>query len=148
MNFSKTTEYALNILSFMALNEKRLYSAEEIYNQLNIPYRYLRKQLTILSKSNIITSVQGKYGGYIITKDLKDISLLDIIEASGDKQLTNNCFFGFSECALSEKCAFHDKWEKIREDINTVLSTTNLAELKENGPHGHININSLITKTK
>ena len=146
MNFSKTTEYALNILSYMAVDESKLYSAEEIFKELKIPYRYLRKQLTILSKSDLITSIQGKYGGYRISKKLEDISLLDIINASGDKQLSNHCFFGFTTCAFREKCAFHDKWEKVRNEMHLVLSTTNLAELKNDGPHGHSNSNLLLTK--
>ncbi|MBC8320760.1 MAG: Rrf2 family transcriptional regulator [Bacteroidetes bacterium] len=146
MNFSKTTEYALKILSYMALDYNKLYSAEEIFKELKIPYRYLRKQLTILSKSDLIKSIQGKFGGYKLSKKLEDISLLDIIVASGDKQLSNNCFFGFNECAFQEKCSFHNKWEKVRTEINMVLSTTNLAELKSNGPHGHANSNLLLTK--
>jgi len=146
MNFSKTTEYALNILSYMAVDESKLYSAEDIFKELKIPYRYLRKQLTILSKSDLISSIQGKHGGYKISKNLEEISLLDIINATGDKLLSNHCFFGFTECAFQEKCAFHDKWEKVRSEINTVLSSTNLAELKSNGPHGHSNNNLLLTK--
>ena len=139
MNFSKTTEYALKILSYMATDDSKLYRAEEIFEDLKIPYRYLRKQLTILSKSDLITSIQGKFGGYRISKKLEEISLLDIIKASGDKQLSTNCFFGFNACTFHNKCAFHDKWEKVRYEVNMVLSTTNLSELKENGPYGRIN---------
>ena len=146
MNFSKTTEYALKILSYMAVDETRLYSPDEIFKELNIPYRYLRKQLTLLSKSQLITSIQGKYGGYKISRNLKDISLLDIIVASGDKQLSHNCFFGFPDCAFQKKCSFHDKWDKVRNEINMVLTSTTLSELKKDGPFGHINSNLLLIK--
>ena len=146
MNFSKTTEYALKILSYMAVDETRLYSADEIFNELNIPYRYLRKQLTLLSKSKLITSIQGKYGGYKISRNLTDISLLDIIVASGDKQLSDNCFFGFSDCAFQKKCSFHDKWDNVRNEINMVLTSTTLSKLKKDGPFGHTNSNLLLTK--
>ncbi|NQU35709.1 MAG: Rrf2 family transcriptional regulator, partial [Bacteroidetes bacterium] len=101
-----------------------------------------------LSKSDLITSIQGKYGGYRIAKRLNEISLIDIIKATDDKQLSNKCFFGFSDCAMIDKCSFHDKWAKVREEINTVLSTTNLAELKNNGPHGHTINNISLTKIK
>jgi Rrf2 family protein len=148
MNFNKTTEYALKILSYMAIDETKLYSAEEIFKELKIPYRYLRKQLTILSKSDIITSVQGKYGGYKISKNLEDISLLDVIVASGDKQLSNNCFFGFTDCKFEEKCSFHDSWASVRKEIHRVLSTTTLTEMKKDGPYGHVDNNSFLTKIK
>lgn len=131
MNFSKTTEYALRIMSFMAMDEKKLYSANDIYDNLQIPFRYLRKLLTILSKSELINSVQGKNGGYRISKSLNKISLFDIIRATGDDLINNECFFGFENCALENKCAIHDKWTAGRENINHVLTTTTLDEIKQ-----------------
>ena len=131
MNFSKTTEYALRIMSFMAMDEKKLYSANYIYDNLQIPFRYLRKLLTSLSKSELINSVQGKNGGYRISKSLREISLFDIIKATGDDLINNECFFGFENCALENKCAIHDKWTAGRENINHVLTTTTLDEIKQ-----------------
>jgi len=138
MNFSKTTEYALRIMSFMALDEKRLYSSNEIFHSLNIPLRYLRKQLNILSKSGLISSVQGKNGGYRISRKLSEISLLDIVSVTGYKTVGYECFFGFHNCAFEKKCAMHDKWAAVRENINSVLTSTTLAEVKETGPHHFI----------
>jgi Rrf2 family protein len=132
MNFSKTTEYALQILNFMAGDETKLYTANEIYEQLKIPYRYLRKQLTIMTKNNLLISVQGKEGGYKAGKKNDQFTLLDIIQGTGDSILKNDCFFGFGNCALTEKCIMHEKWSKIRENIQQVLSTTSLADIKKN----------------
>ena len=147
MNFSKTTEYALRIMSFMAMNEKKLYSANEIYANLKIPFRYLRKLLTTLSKNGLLISVQGKSGGYRISRDLNEISLLDIIQQTGDNKFKNECFFGFHDCAFVKKCAMHDKWAAVRENINQVLTTTTLEEIRETGPHSFIsNNNSVFTK--
>jgi len=142
MNFSKTTEYALRIMSFMAMEEKRLYSANDIYENLKIPFRYLRKLLTNLSKRGLLISVQGKRGGYKIAKNLADISLLDIIRVVGDDKLDNQCFFGFSNCAFTKKCSMHDKWAAVRESVKEVLTVTTLAEIKETGPHSFISNNN------
>jgi Rrf2 family protein len=130
MNFSKTTEYALQILGYMAADENKLYSANELYENLKIPFRYLRKQLTLMTKNELLKSVQGKEGGYRIFKNIDQLSLLDIIESTGDNVSSNNCFFGYGSCALSEKCIMHDNWTTIQENINEVLSTTKLANLK------------------
>ena len=147
MNFSKTTEYALRIMSFMAMDEKKLYSANDIYENLEIPFRYLRKLLTTLSKSGLLISVQGKSGGYRISKNLCEISLFDIVNAMGDNPINNECFFGFHDCAFVKKCAMHDKWAAVRDNINQVLTTTTLAEVKETGPHSFFsNNNSVFTK--
>ena len=138
MIFSKTTEYALRIMSFLAIDEKRLISSKEISRSVNVPFRYLRKLLLVLTKSGLIDSVQGKNGGYKIAKILSDISILDIIHAVGVDQIKNECFFGFQNCAFINKCAIHDKWTAVQEHINNVLTTTSLAELKETGHHSLI----------
>lgn len=138
MNFSKTTEYSLRIMSYMAMDENRLYSSKDIFQSLDIPFRYLRKLLIVLSKSGLINSVQGKYGGYRISGNLSEISLLDIMHAVGDNQFSKECFFGFQDCAFEKKCAMHDKWAAVQLNINNILTSTNLAELKETGPHNFI----------
>jgi len=81
MNFSKTTEYAFRILSFMAQDERRLYNVDEIFGKLQIPYRYLRKMMTNLTRSGFIVSIQGKSGGYKISRITEDIKLLEILIA-------------------------------------------------------------------
>ena len=138
MNFSKTTEYALRIMSLMAKDESKLYRANDIYENLQIPFRYLRKLLTILSKSGLLISVQGKNGGYRISKNLNEISLLDILNTMGENPIQNECFFGFHNCAFEEKCAMHDKWMSVRENINSVLISTSLEELQGIELHGFI----------
>jgi len=57
----------------MAVEETKLHTANEIFDGLNIPYRYLRKLMGILSKSSLVNSVQGKHGGYKIAKKLSNL---------------------------------------------------------------------------
>lgn len=134
MNFSRTTEYALQIMSLMARDENRLYRTDEIYEKLKIPYRYLRKLMTGLVKSGLIASEQGKFGGYRIIRPLESISLLNIVESCTDNFLSETCFFGFGQCALDRKCMMHDQWISIRENIRQVLVNTSLAQVKTHGP--------------
>jgi len=138
MNFSKTTEYALRILSFMAMDETRLYTANDIFENLQIPFRYLRKQLTLLTKNALLISVQGKDGGYKIARKLSEISLMDIVTATGDNINSNQCFFGFEDCTFDNNCAMHDKWANVRKNIKEVLISTTLSEVKATGPHSFI----------
>ncbi len=147
MNFSKTTEYAFRILSLMAMDEQRLYTAKDIFQSSKIPFRYLRKLLIILSKSELIDSVQGKNGGYRISKKSNDISLLDVIKVIGDNPINNDCFFGFDNCTFIEKCALHEKWSVVRETLNNVLLTTTLEDIKSDRQYSfNSNISSLFTK--
>ena len=65
MKLSKTSEYALRILSFMAKDSSHLYSAKYLIEKLNISDKYLRRLMTDLCKAGFIKSIQGRDGGYI-----------------------------------------------------------------------------------
>jgi Rrf2 family protein len=115
----------------MALDETRIYSVDEIFKKLQIPYRYLRKLMNNLTKSEFIESVQGKNGGYRISKKLDNIKLLDILNVVDPDYLLAKCFFGFDNCALQPTCTMHDQWKAVRTNIATILANTSLADIKQ-----------------
>jgi Rrf2 family protein len=129
MTFSKTTEYALRILVYMASEKDKLLSSNTLHNHLKIPKKYLQRLMTDLSKNGLIISVKGKYGGYRLAKSTKKIYLSDIIEAVEGFKNTPSCFFGFSECALEEPCAMHEVWSKSQEKLIKTISITKLEDL-------------------
>jgi Rrf2 family protein len=131
MNFTKTTEYGLRIMSYMSLDNSKLYTASDLFDNLQIPFRYLRKQLNFLSKQGLLMSIQGKQGGYQIAKPLHEITLLNIVEATDEVIPENMCFFGFHDCPLTEKCSMHDKWGTVRDATFEILKTTTLLDLNQ-----------------
>lgn len=143
MNFSKTTEYAFRILSYMAQDEFRLYTVDEIFKKINVPYRYLRKLMTNLTTSGFIVSIQGKNGGYKISKTTEEVWLVDILKAVDPDYLSGKCFFGFENCALQPACIMHDQWTEIRLNINNVLAKTSLADIKRSGDTNFSLINTI-----
>ena len=140
MVFKKTTEYAFRIMSFLARGQEQLYTTSDIYLSLHIPFRYLRKQMTLLTKTGLVTSVQGKHGGYKLAKNRVEITLWDIVNALNDKVFDTNCFFGYHQCALHEHCLMHKKWAGVINMIEEVLKTTTLEELQRR------NLNDIIPK--
>jgi Rrf2 family protein len=148
MNFSKTTEYSLRILSFMAVNETKLYNAEILCSCLEIPYRYLRKQLTKLTKSGLLVSLQGKNGGYKMSRPSEKISLWDIVVATEGVENQHECLLGFEDCVFGASCSLREKWKTVQDSINEMLKDTTLAELRESGSHKFIlhHNNLLLTK--
>ena len=131
MNFSKTTEYAMRVLSHMAIKDKELYSAQYLHETLSIPQKYLRKLLTNLSKKGLINSSKGRNGGFSFSKDINDIYIIDIIEAVEGFEVFQPCFFGFEKCFLDKKCVMHSKWAKLRKSLKEIFSETSLGDFKK-----------------
>lgn len=142
MNFSKTTEYALRILSYMSVNENDIYTVIDLFEKLQIPYRYLRKQMNLLSKKGLLRSIQGKQGGYQIARALNEITLMQIIEATDDLKAENMCFFGFHDCPLTNQCAMHEKWGEVRDKTFQILKSTTLYDLKTENSSMNLSLKS------
>jgi Rrf2 family protein len=131
MNFSKTTEYALRILSYMSLGEADLYSADHLFTKLQIPKKYLQRMLTDLVRGGFIISVRGRNGGFTFARNINTIFLADIINFTEGVDWAPKCIFGFKECALENPCAIHNLWTDNHIAQANMLKTTSLGNLKE-----------------
>ena len=130
MLLSKTSIYAFRILSFMATQDHEVYSAKLLYNNLNIPERYLKRLLTDLSKSGFISSTRGRNGGFVFCKRLDEIYLHQIIDAVEGFESFNLCLIGNYQCELENPCPMHKVWAETKEKILNTLTQTTLADLK------------------
>jgi Rrf2 family protein len=52
---------------------------------------YLAKQLQALSRAELVQAVQGKSGGYVLTRSAEEITVLDVVEAVEGSQPTFVC---------------------------------------------------------
>lgn len=129
MNFSKTTSYSLNVLSYMAINEDENMSAKYLHDKLSIPYPYLRQILTSLSHSGFIQSKRGRSGGFTFARPKENISIADIIDSTDGLESLNNCILGFTKCPFDNQCSMHSVWEMTRNNILKVLKETSLADI-------------------
>jgi len=128
MKLNSTTKYAIQILGLMAQNQENKYSAKQLSQKLTIPYKYLTKIMTKLTKNEIVSSTQGKYGGFNILKDLKEIKIIDIVIVFDDID-NKKCVLVDTACDFEQKCIMHDKWEKPRCVIDDFFTQTTLYSL-------------------
>ena len=131
MNFSKTTSYAISVLSFLADHESERYSAKRLHEELEIPWPHLRQLLTNLSKSGFIKSEQGRNGGFTLQKPADQITLAKIVDSVEGLNVFSTCIMGFQKCPFNHTCAMHEVWTASRESILKVLNNTTLALLKQ-----------------
>ena len=129
MKLSKTSEYALRILSFMAKDKDKVYSAKILVENLGISDKYLRRLMTDLSKKGFISSLQGRVGGYVFAKELKDIYFLDVIQAIEGTKKFFGCIMGFEHCDCDNPCILHSSLVKLRDDFVQTYSTNSLADI-------------------
>ncbi len=82
MKIAKSVEYALLAAVHIAQNCKEgSVLSHKISKEYNIPLEYLLKILQQLVRANVLCSKRGPGGGFVLARDAKKISLLQVIEA-------------------------------------------------------------------
>ncbi len=82
MKLTRASSYALHAVVYIAAQENgKAIASHQIAKARGIPERFLLKVLKPLVGANVLTSIKGPNGGYRLVRRLKDISVLDVVEA-------------------------------------------------------------------
>jgi len=84
MLLTRASEYALLSLDVIRRSDNPI-GTEQLATQLSIPKSFLAKILQSLAKQGILESRKGAHGGFILAKEIHEISVKDIIFAAEGK---------------------------------------------------------------
>jgi Rrf2 family protein len=108
---------------------------KDISKRQKIPYRYLGQIFHGLKKANIVESVRGPRGGYVLAKDPKKITVGDIIKAMREHTYPVYCVDGETErskeCDRSEQCVTRLIWREAGEVITKFFYSVTISDLCE-----------------
>ncbi|MDP3980541.1 MAG: Rrf2 family transcriptional regulator [Chlamydiota bacterium] len=137
MIYSRTSEYAIRALSYIASKQnKSRATVEEISLNTKVPMAYIAKIFQCLVKAKILRSYRGPNGGYALISDPHQLSLMKIIQALDDARQSplSHCIMGFAFCSSEKPCPVHDIWATAKEKIcNKLSESTVLDMVKLNG---------------
>jgi Rrf2 family protein len=128
---SQGTQYAISAIIAISKHPLDIISAAELARSLHCPAAYLSQILAKLKTPGILKSQRGLRGGVYLTKDLKDISIYEVIAAIDGKIFFNSCFMGIEGCGSIEPCPFHDFWSCERDKIKEWLQNTSFEDIDE-----------------
>jgi Rrf2 family protein len=80
MKISAGVEWALHCCVALS-GIARPVPAAKLAEMTDVSSSYLAKQLQALSRAGLVTSVQGKAGGYVLTRSPEKVSVLDVVQA-------------------------------------------------------------------
>lgn len=130
MKLSNKLEYAILALLELA---KRYHSDESLHIRgiaalQSIPTRYLEQILATLRNGGLIKSVRGSKGGYVLARDPKKITVLDVL----------NCIEGVDAVSTPDSTpqtvdneVIEEVWEQANQAAYSVLQKCTLQELCE-----------------
>ncbi len=101
-----------------------------IAQKQNISLSYLEQLFNKLKKSNLVSSVKGPGGGYVLAKSPEQIKIFDIIAAVEPIKMTR-CGHKKISClgGVKSRCQTHQLWCGLEENINNYLKSVSISDV-------------------
>jgi Rrf2 family iron-sulfur cluster assembly transcriptional regulator len=103
----------------------------EISGRQKISLSYLEQLFGKLRRHQLVESVRGPGGGYVLAKDMAAVSVSEIILAVDEPIDATQCG-GKENCDDDRKCLTHDLWAALNERIFDYLGGVTLRQLVDN----------------
>ena len=136
MKLSSKSRYAVMALVDLArFDNMNPVSLRDISLRQGISLDYLEQIFSKLRKKEIVQSVRGIQGGYILKRKAKEIKLTNIFDAVDEKVKTVQCKKDSKKSCngRSTKCLTHNLWDELENHINDFFERKSLEDLvKEN----------------
>ena len=135
MQLTTKGRYAVMALADLAkFNNNRPVPLRDISLRQGISLLYLEQIFSKLKKNNIVKSIRGTNGGYILSNDPSQIKLSSIFLAVDEKVKQVQCKKESKKgCnGKSTKCITHYLWDELELYINDFFNKKNLGDLLKN----------------
>lgn len=125
---TRNTDYAVRALVAMAVR-KSIVTVSELVIELKIPKPFLRRILQRLTKADMLVSLKGKRGGFMLKRSPVKIRLVDLMVVFQGQIHLNECLFKKNVCPDRKRCLLRSKISEIEKFALTKLRSITIAKL-------------------
>lgn len=130
MNLTKKSSYGLiAALELAAASDTAPRSATSIAERYSLPVPFIEKILHELRHAGLVSSKQGRTGGYFLVRSPEDISVRNVLEALGESLDLVGCLKSSSHCELTDCCPTKGAWQHIDQRFKSLLDSLSLQSL-------------------
>lgn len=139
MRLSTKSRYGLRALFDIAYHAgQRPVQIQDIARRQEISPRYLEQIFQSLKKAGILKSKRGPQGGYLIAKQLKDVTVRDVVKATEGDLMLVDCVPKRGRrkkgaCDFDGSCVTQTVWTEAAKHIETLFGGISLATLCQRG---------------
>jgi Rrf2 family iron-sulfur cluster assembly transcriptional regulator len=105
-----------------------------IARQESIPESYLQQLFLRLRKKNLVKSVRGPGGGFILARPPSEITVGEIVRTAEGKPATVGCRQSGRQCNMINKCRTQGMWDALEWRIEEFLDSMSLDDLFDRRP--------------
>lgn len=135
MMISSRGRYCLRVMIDLAEHQGEGYiPMKDVAKHQGISLKYMEKILPILVKNNIVEGLQGKTGGYRLTRKPEEYTLGEILRLTEGSLAPVACLeCGAAPCDRAAQCRTLPVWTELDRIVNQYLDSVTLADLLKNG---------------
>jgi len=129
---ASSSKYAVKAIVYIVSHsspQKRLL-VRDIAQAIEAPQPFLSKILQQLSTKKYLTSMKGPNGGFYITEEQLESSIMDIIIEIEGKDRLKQCALNFENCDSENPCPIHDFISETKEELRASFSKIKVIDLK------------------
>lgn len=128
IKINRKIEYALMVLKLM--KEKgatELTTAREVCDRFETPFDTTAKVMQLMNNAGILQSQKGVKGGYTLSRDLSQVTYMELVELIEGKSFMMDCHDG--PCELIHKCNISQPIKRLNDYLINIFNTLSLNEL-------------------
>ena len=132
MKLNTKGRYAVMAMADLALfKDNGPTNLTDISLRQNISLAYLEQIFIKLKKNNLVKSVRGAKGGYVLEHSPEEIKISNIISAVDEEVKTLNCKKESKRGCNNKtsKCITHNLWDQLDQHINNFFEKVKLQDL-------------------
>lgn len=129
MRLTTKGRYAVTAMLDLALHaDHRPVSLADISRRQEISLSYLEQLFARLRRAQLVNSVRGPGGGYLLAEAPHQVSVARIIDAVNESVDATRCQ-GLSDCQKGDTCLTHHLWCELSREIHDFLAGVTLGDL-------------------
>ncbi len=130
VHLPRQVEYALMVLAEMhAGHPGELFSVRALAETLGIPYDVTAKAMQGMNRAGILSSTQGKQGGYRIASDLRTVSLDALVEAVAAPPALTACLIHGGHCDYHDRCSIRTSIARLDSRVRKLFKDVSVFDL-------------------
>ena len=126
LEITQRADLAVRALVVLARSPDRLKSAD-LADALGTTAGFVPQVMGPLVRAGWVRSDPGPTGGYRLTADVDELSVLEVIEAIDGPTESGRCVVAGGLCAARQPCALHFAWATARHELVTSLGSISVA---------------------
>lgn len=136
MRLSSRSEYGLRAMVYLASKypSEQPVSVHEVALTEDIPEQYLVQIFNDLKKHQLVQSVRGAQGGFLLLHSPLEIVVGDVVRALEPRLSPMECVSDHPECVKVDHCRTRSVWQRVQVAITQVLDSMTLAEVTADEP--------------